>query len=177
MSRKSDADLKLNTYYKEYSDKLLRFCATRLHYDDEVDDCVQEAFVVFYKKLLNGEKIENPLAFLYRTADNFIKQRWREKKKQEQTVSIDNIIELPSKNDGLFLPDENDYDAFAAVLLSSLSTEEQTLYKKRYIDEKPLNEISVELELTLGALTMRLKRLREKIKDLATDFFKEEALR
>ena len=72
---KHQADEALKKAYKLCYTPLIKYCNVRKG-DAAVsaDDCVQEAFLVYYNKLLSGETFENPRAFLYRTADNFLKQ-------------------------------------------------------------------------------------------------------
>ena len=57
--------------FKEYRLKLFRYCLARLDGSrEDADDCVQDAFLVFQKTLAEGKTVENPRAFLYRTAEN-----------------------------------------------------------------------------------------------------------
>ena len=70
MSEKKRADALLQECYELYRIKLFNYCLSRLDGSREAaDDCVQEVFIVFYNKILEGERFENPRAFLYRTAD------------------------------------------------------------------------------------------------------------
>ena len=70
MSEKKRADALLQECYDQYRIRLFNYCLSRLDSREAADDCVQETFIVFYNKLLDGEEFENPRAFLYRTADN-----------------------------------------------------------------------------------------------------------
>ena len=76
MSAQKQASVLLQQCYDDYRLKLFNYCLARLSGEREAaDDCVQEAFLVFNKRLLDGEEFENPRAFLYRTAENFVKRR------------------------------------------------------------------------------------------------------
>ena len=76
MSEKKRANALLQECYNEYRIRLFNYCLSRLDGSREAaDDCVQETFIVFYDRLLDGEQFENPRAFLYRTADNFVKRQ------------------------------------------------------------------------------------------------------
>ena len=76
MSARKQTTALLQQLYDDYRLKLFNFCLARLSGEREsADDCVQEAFLVLSTKLKNGEEIENPRAFLYRTAENFVRRR------------------------------------------------------------------------------------------------------
>lgn len=62
MSEKKRANALLQQCYNDYRIKLFNYCLSRLNGSREsADDCVQETFVVFYDKLLNGEGFEKTL--------------------------------------------------------------------------------------------------------------------
>lgn len=83
---KRTADDALSAACRDYKKCLEKYCRVRLgEAADSVDDCVQETFYIYYKKLLNGEIIEKPKAFLYRTADNMIKRKLSEHYKTRRT--------------------------------------------------------------------------------------------
>ena len=58
--------------YNEYKGPIYKMCLVRLKDENSAEDCMQNAFIVLYKKMLNKEEIENPRAFLYKTAGNFV---------------------------------------------------------------------------------------------------------
>ena len=94
---KQIADSKLKADYGKYYASIYKFCLSRLKDDSSyVDDCVQEAFVVLYKRLLSGEEIEYTQAFLYKTASNLIKKRFAQLKREEKNISLEEIREIPS---------------------------------------------------------------------------------
>lgn len=108
------------------------------------DDCVQEAFLVYYNRMLSGEEIENPRAYLYRTADNFLKRAVEDYARSlKRTVPLDEAEELC----GDILPfdlENTDYDALAQKLLDTLSEQEKQFYKLKYIERLPLSAIAVD---------------------------------
>lgn len=148
--------------YDDYYMRLLNFARARLRENGGfAEDCVQEAFVAFYKRLVSGEQFEHAGAFLYRTLDNIIKkQNSKTAAEQKNTVSLDdpeNTVELKSE-------DEIDYEACIETLEKSLNDQEKLLYTAKYVDGKPIRDIAAETGLTVGAVTMRLSRLRKKLK-------------
>jgi len=151
--------------YNNYYTSICRYCRVRLgEYSDHTEDCAQESFLVLQKKLSNGEKIDQPRAFLYRTADNFIKRIIeRYSKEKQRTVNLDNVQDIASKP---LISDDFDYESLANLLISSLSQAEQELYSMKYIEQKSLKDISIILNIAPTATAKRVSRLRTHIKDL-----------
>ncbi len=173
MSEKKRANALLQECYNEYRIKLFNYCLSRLEGSREAaDDCVQEAFIVFYNKLLDGEQFENPRAFLYRTADNFVKRQ-----KQKAASELQHHVPLETAADvGITDDDYNerldliDYEECAKILLNLLTEEEKQIYDLRYIQKIGVEDIAERLGISRPAASMRLMRLRNKIKDMVYSF-------
>lgn len=161
--------------YAEYRIKLFNYCLARLSGSrEEADDCVQETFTLFYKKLKSGEEFEKPRAFLYRTADNFVsRQREKNAKDLKRNVSIDEI-EIGTETEFFQKLEEIDFDAFAKELLSLLSEKEKEIYSQRYVQKMSVEEMAERSGISRPAMSMKLMRLRNKIKETVynTDFEK-----
>ncbi len=173
MSEKKRANALLQECYNEYRIKLFNYCLSRLDGSREAaDDCVQETFIVFYNKLLDGEQFENPRAFLYRTADNFVKRQ-----KQKAASELRHQVPLESAAD-IGICDEEycerldqiDYSECANILINLLTDEEKNIYNLRYSQKVSVEEISERLGISRPAASMRLMRLRNKIKDMVYSF-------
>lgn len=166
---KRQADEALKSAYELCFTPLIKYCRVRMG-DAAVsaDDCVQEAFVVYYNKLLSGETFQNPRAFLYRTTDNFLKQAIEQYvRNRNRTVPLEDAEHL-SADDLPFETSDLDYDKLAAVLIGSLTSEEQTLYRMKYIERRQLAEIAETLGISPAAAAKRTSRLRSQIKDKLT---------
>lgn len=163
---KKNIDEQFDSYYNEYSGALYRFCYSRLNCSSEnADDCVQEAYIVLYKKLKMGEHFENPRAFLYKTADNFVKRvRKKEAEKASKTASEYEFDRLESKAEQSEIEFKVDFSEFEKALERLLNEEEKQLYDLRYIQWLKLDEISKRLNISEPACAMRLSRLRSKIR-------------
>lgn len=170
MSKKQIANEKLERDYNLYYINLQRFCMVKLKNQEQADDCVQECFFILYQHYMKDEDIKNVAGFLYKIADNLIKVQWRENQKAETVIQIDSLSDtIPAKTDEY---SDLDYDLLAEKLLLTLNEKEKELYKLKYIDNKSLEEISTELNMTYQATAKRLSRLRQKVKDLITEHFK-----
>ena len=147
--------------------KLFNYCLARLDgAREDADDCVQDSFLVLQQKLNSGEIIENPRAFLYRTADNFVRRRKEERAKaKRRQVPLEYAGDIASVDAGyLTAVDETDYDLLAEELIKTLSDDEKALYDLRFVRKTAVNDIAVMLEISPAAVSMRLMRLREKVK-------------
>ena len=137
---------------------------------------MQEAFIVFYNKLLDGNQFEDPKTFLYRTANNFVKRQKqkdaRELKRQVPLESAEDISVSDTEYDERL--DLIDYEMFAKMLIDVLSDEEKELYNLRYIQKISVEEMSGKLGVSRPATSMRLMRLRNKIKDMVYSINFEE---
>ncbi len=161
--------------YAEYRIKLFDYCLARLSGNrEEADDCVQESFTLFYKKLKAGEEFEHPRAFLYRTAENFVKrQKEKNVKVLMRNVPIDDV-EIGTETEFFQRLDEIDFESFAKELISCLNEKEKEIYYQRYIQKMSVEEMAEKSGVSRPAMSMKLMRLRNKIKEIVynTDFEK-----
>lgn len=172
---KKRADEKLKEAYSRCYLPLIKYCNVRMgDARASADDCVQEAFLVYYNRLLSGEDIENPRAYLYRTTDNFVKRAVEAYSRSlKRTVPLEDAEELESR-DTPFDIENTDYDALAQRLLNTLSGQEQEFYKLKYIDRLPLSDIAEYFEISPTAAAKRSSRLRKQIKEKLADFIESQ---
>lgn len=171
MSVKKQTTALLQQLYDDYRLKLFNFCLARLSGEREsADDCVQEAFLVLNAKLRDGEEIENPRAFLYRTAENFVKRRQEEITKNTKRLVPLETAEEAAVSDEIYSEalDSIDYYTLAQKLIATLDDDEKLLYNLRYIQNTKVEEIALTLKISRPAASMRLIRLKTKITDMVT---------
>ena len=172
MSEKKRANALLQECYDQYRIKLFNYCLSRLDGSREAaDDCAQETFIVIYNKLLDGEEFENPRAFLYRTADNFVKrQNQKDAVELKRSVPLDDAADIGVNDEYLSHLDQIDYEKCAEILLNLLTDGEKQMYDLRYIQKNGVEEIADKLGISRPAASMRLMRLRNKINDIVYSF-------
>ena len=172
MSEKKRADALLQECYDQYRIRLFNYCLSRLDGSREAaDDCVQETFIVFYDRLLDGEQFENPRAFLYRTADNFVKrQKQKTASELRREVPLESVSDIGVDDEYIMKLDEIDYEEYAKILLNLLSEEEKQIYDLRYIRKLGVEAVAQRLGISRPAASMRLMRLRNKIKEMVYSF-------
>lgn len=168
------ADRELTAAYSSYNTLLHHYCSVRLKENKSaVDDCVQNTFLVYYRRLLHGEVFRNPKAFLYCTAENMCKKADEEiLNTAKRTVTIEqlNNIAAPEDNGETMLLD---YDFIRDILVERLNEKEKDLYLKKYVQRMSLEEIGRILGITPSAVANRTSRLRKKIYDLITPVLEE----
>jgi len=153
--------------YKDYYPSLINFARARLRESSDFsEDCVQEAFTVFYNRLQSGEEFQYPRAFLYKTLENIIKRQKSKLMTDEMnTVSLDD----PENTMEIAVYDSIDYEKYIKILEDSLDEDEKFIYTEKYVNDKKIEQIALENNLSVGAVTMRLSRLRKKLKNLLDD--------
>ena len=66
--------------------------------------------------------------------------------------------------------DEIDYEECAKILLNHLTREEKLIYDLRYIRKLGVEDVAQRLGISRPAASMRLMRLRNKIKEMVYSF-------
>lgn len=164
MVSNKQANEKLDLAYKEYYNDLLRFCNSRLKNQHQADDCVQECFLVLYKRFLKNDEIHNVKLYLYKIADNVIKSQWRKNKKNDEIVDIDALAEVLTVNSTQF--ESLDFENLDEKFSSALNENEYLVYKLKYIEDKSIKQISEETGLSFETVAKRLSRIRNKLKEI-----------
>lgn len=171
---KAAADEKLQEAYSMYGNLLTKYCTVRLEEAiASVDDCIQNAFLIYYNKILNGETIENPKAFLYRVADNMVKrcvsEYYSDAKRRADLETAENI----SVDESFEHTADLDYDYLKEILINKLSEDEQLLYQQKYVQRLSLKELGDYYSIKPAAVANRTSRLRTKIKSLIDEVLEE----
>lgn len=151
--------------YNEYQSAIYKFCLVKLADSSRAEDCMQNTFMVLYKRMLAEEEINNPRAFLYKTASNFVlKAIESSARESSKTVPISEYEDKAVDNQNNM--DSNvDYELLNKRLNELLSPQEQQLLKYKYIYDLTIEETAKRLNLTKTAVAKRLQRMREKIKN------------
>lgn len=152
-----------SAYEKNYV-SIYRYCLAKLKNNEMAEDCVQEAFLVLYKKFLKDEEVVYVKSFLMKTASNFVLKKFDEMKRMQQTVSIDEVINIPGHNENV---DERlAFDEYSRQISAALNTLDADIFRLRYVDEYKIEEIANQLEMSVPAVTTRLSRIRQKLKKI-----------
>ncbi|MBP3447223.1 MAG: sigma-70 family RNA polymerase sigma factor [Clostridia bacterium] len=164
----------------EYEPYIKKLCKYKLKNNpDIVDDCVQEVFLDLFEALNGGKTIEYPKAWLSKVANNkIIDIQKNNKKEKDNIISLtdilantisDHSVELcdePELSDEQLLWAKNDF-------LSSLTEEEKTLFKERFVLNKHSKEIALLYNTTESNVRKKVYRLRVKAKLFTRQYINE----
>jgi RNA polymerase sigma-70 factor (ECF subfamily) len=152
--------------YDRYIDKIYRFIFLKVNSQEIAQDLTSETFLKCWESFKNGNKIENPQAFLYRIARNLVTDYYREKGRA-QVVSAESVSIIDPRQDleekAMLTSDVN----MIRLALNNLPEDYQNVIIWHYLDDLPIPEIAVMLDRTEEAtrvlLSRALKSLREKL--------------
>jgi len=150
--------------YDRYIDKIYRFIFFKVNSQPIAEDLTSETFLKTWETFKNGNKIENPQAFLYKTARNLVIDFYREKGKV-QIVSDENpFIPDPSQNLEEKAILRSDLDQIRQAL-TNLKDDYQNVIIWHYLDDLPISEISHMLDRTEEATRVLLHRALNALKN------------
>ena len=152
---KTDAHF-TNTYRSLYP-FILRYCIAKLKGSvEDAEECTQEAFYILYRKYCSGVEIENPKAFLIKTANNIIMKKVAAK--HGDTYYFDDIDIDVSKDEHGYSKIE--YSELLCIINNRLNEPDKTIFNLRYVEEKSVREISEITGISITNITTRIWRFR-----------------
>ena len=143
--------------YDQYIDKIYRFIFLKVNSQEIAQDLTSETFLRGWESFKNGNKIENPQAFLYKIARNLVTDHYREKGKAK-IVSAEYVkITDPRTNLEEKALLKSDFDNVRTALVS-LKEEYQDIIIWYYLDDLSISEIAKMLDKSEGATRVMLYR-------------------
>ena len=144
-----------NAYYYEYYETIFGIALSRVGDKNIAEVVAQETFVTAWEKYDDFQGSENPAGWLILVAKNKCKQAHRDRKRYlDHRVFGSDVEEIPV---------EYDFTQFETVIPE---IEEKRLLVRYYEEGYTLRELAEEHNLKIGAMKMRLKRARDKIKEI-----------
>jgi len=152
--------------YNQYIDKIYRFIFLKVNSQEVAQDLTSETFLRGWESFKNGNKIENPQAFLYQIARNLVTDHYREKGRT-QVVSAEYVPIVDPREDlegkAMLRSDINTI----RLALANLAEDYQNVIIWHYLDDLPIPEVAVLLnrseQATRVLLSRALAALRQKI--------------
>ena len=149
--------------YDKYIDKIYRFVFLKVNSQEIAQDLTSETFLRGWESFKNGNKIENPQAFLYRIARNLVIDHYREKGRT-QIVSAEFAPIVDPRED---LEEKailtSDVDRIKQVLVN-LKEDYQNVIIWHYLDDLPIQEVAKMLDRTEEATRVLLSRALKTLK-------------
>lgn len=157
--------------YKSTYNNVRKICSSRLRTGFDIDDCLIKVYIIATEKVKILLKHESPEKWIYVTTYNIVKEKYREQKLTNQTVSIDSIVEtLPDVN--LENNSDSNYNKLFEYIYSNLKPKERELFTLRYIRNKSVKEIANILNISYTNVTTKCGRLKSKLKNIIKAFYK-----
>ena len=143
--------------YDRYIDRIYRFIFLKVSSQEIAQDLTSETFLRGWESFKNGNKIENPQAFLYKIARNLVIDHYREKGKA-RIVSAE-YVKIPDPRTNLEEKAllESDLDDIR-IALANLKEDYQNVVVWRYLDDLPIPEIAKMLDKSEPAVRVELHR-------------------
>ena len=139
----------LEFLYEKYYTKVLAYCCVRLHNDvHAAEDCTQEVFLILQEKLPQLVKLDEIQPWLYKTAENVVKNY---KKKNPEMIDIDSIPEISEEK-------------HIETALDILTEEEKELVNLYYQGESK-EKLAKQKGISLDMLYKRMSRIKQKLKE------------
>ncbi len=150
--------------YKEYYQRIYRYCRINLYSKVAAEDVCQDVFIKAWKALpgftlKNGGTLQ---AFLFRIARNLIIDISRKKKE----VSIDEALEIPTDED--LIEDLSKKTEIEQVkkAFEKLEDRDRQIIFLRYFEDLSHSEVAKIIGIREGALRVRTIRLLKKLKTI-----------
>ena len=143
----------LEKIYMEEVPNMLRYAEILLSRYPLAEDAVQNTFKIALEKIDDVINSPKPVGWIKNTLKNEIRQKYREQKKWQKYI-FDYELNMIPVHDAL------------SVETAFWGLDENAIYllKKIYVEGIPYQELAEELNISVSALKMRIKRAKDKLK-------------
>lgn len=159
-----------------YYDCIYQLCHSRLKREEDAFDVTQEVFLLFQEKY-NELEDDYIKAWLYKVADNKIKEQFRAIAKRERELIYGTVFDVQKSTDILYETQEDnkitpeELEERKEGILDSLTEKELELFEMVYTKHMEYKELAKALNVSEGAVRTRVYRLNLKIKEKAAFVF------
>lgn len=168
---------------ENYYNTLFNYCNYHLNFDElAAEDCTQSTYEAYYK-YIHIHNIADTKAWLFRTADNFIKRYKRncatEKRKQ---ISFDEFngsyieYKLFSYTPDLdaFIERDINISDYIRIVSSHLKDNEKVFYIQYFRKQTAATDLAKAYNVSVEAIWLRAHRLKKRILKLVSKCFESE---
>lgn len=139
--------------FRKYYQKILNYCLVKLRNEQAAYDCVQEVFLILFKKIDIIEITETIGVWLYKTTDKVIS---RYIKKNFKDISLD-AIESPIADKNIL--SENIYE----IIDTLISKDELTLLESYYLKGESIQSLGKKSGISDAAIYKRIERIKARL--------------
>ncbi len=133
--------------YEEHNPGLYRYAVRLIGDQETAEDCVADTFSRLLQALENGGgPRENPRAYLYRMAHNWIIDYYR--RRDERVQSLDTEYQAdPFSNPAHLVTQQQDHERIRVALLKLTHEQQQVIYM-RFLEDLPHEEVAIAIGKT-----------------------------
>ncbi len=157
----------IHTYLEQYMEKVFYFSLKKTGTQQEAEDLSSDIFLCILTQLQRGVIPENFSAWVWRIARNRYSAWADQKHRKAAMISNADISDFELTDDKTI---ENEYVRSEELSLlrrelAFISSNYREIVVAYYVDDKPIRDIARTLQLTEGAVKMRLLRARNILKE------------
>jgi RNA polymerase sigma-70 factor, ECF subfamily len=153
--------------YDNYSEAIYRHCFFRVYSKVRAEELVQETFMRVWQYLMQGKKVENLRAFLYRVANNLIIDESRKKKEESLEILMEKSPAYEPSYEGHKSIEKKILYNEVVDGMKDLPPDYKEILVLRYIDDLDPKEIAQILETNANNVSVKINRA---VKALKTRF-------
>ena len=163
---KQNLNALLNDTYEQFSDVIFRYCLFQTSNREKALDLTQDVFIKTWEYILNGKKIDNLKAFLYKVAKNLIIDYRRKKK----LFSLDQLLEsgFDVKNEVDEIKRKEDLFELNSILeiINDLAEKEKEILFLRFVEDISVKKIAKILKKSESNISVQIHRSIKKLKNI-----------
>ena len=127
------------------------------------EECVNDILLSIWRNIKSYDERKNTLKNWIGAICKYKCIDYKRKYYKENFVELDETIPVPDPTEKLIL--EQEIEMETEELLSSLSPRDRELFRRRYINEESVEEISRDMQLAPSVLYNRLSRGKKKLRN------------
>ncbi len=150
--RKGMIILNFNDIYKQYFARIFNYCYAKLKDYKLAEECTQDVFLAFYKKMSKLKLTTNVEAWLYKAARFQLTAYYR---KFRNDISFDTLTETEEPVTEI-IQDEG-------ILNDIINEDELKILTDFYVDGESIDKLAEDSKMSQAAIYQRLRRIKQKI--------------
>jgi len=165
--RSTEAEAAFSELYQRYSGKIHAYCVKMLNDEDAAEDIFQDTFIRFYQNIDLKRNNVNVSSFLFTIARNLCYNFIRDKK---QILSIEN---MDFSDDFKNPAEEKELLEMITMALDLISVKYKEAFILREYNDLSYEEIALLLELSVSNAKARVRRAKNKIREILEPYLNE----
>ncbi len=150
--------------YENYSEAIYRHCFFRVYSKTRAEELVQETFMRVWQYLMQGKKVENLRAFLYRVANNLIIDESRKKKEESLEVLMEKSPAFEPSYEGNKSIEKKVLFNEVVDGMKDLPPDYKEILVLRYVNDLDPKEIAKILDTNANNVSVKINRAVKALK-------------